>query len=82
MQTSPDEDRSPMEVVTPTEAALGPSAVARGTNGKAAGPALNPIDEIRRLAAQGLRPWEIAQRTHRGREEVRLLLELKEQRNP
>ena len=33
-------------------------------------------DEVRRLAALGLSQAEIAQRTHRGREEVRLLLQL------
>jgi hypothetical protein len=34
------------------------------------------FEEVRRLAAEGLSAAEIAQRTHRGREEVRLLLQL------
>ena len=34
------------------------------------------FEEVRRLAAAGLSAAEIAQRTHRGREEVRLLLQL------
>ena len=34
------------------------------------------FQEVRRLAASGLSAAEIAQRTHRGREEVRLLLQL------
>lgn len=33
------------------------------------------VEEIRRLAAEGLDPATIAERTHRGREEVRLLLQ-------
>jgi hypothetical protein len=40
------------------------------------------FEEVRRLADQGLSAAEIAQRTHRGREEVRLLLQLAQAAQP
>ncbi len=40
------------------------------------------FEEVRRLAAEGLTPAEIAQRTHRGREEIRLLLQLAQAAEP
>lgn len=50
------------------EAARPPAADAGGTS----------RDDVLRLAAAGLEPAEIARLTHRGREEVRLLLQLAE----
>jgi hypothetical protein len=50
------------------------TAASAGMGPAAAG--LSGYEEVRRLAAQGLDEAEIAQRTHRGREEVRLLLRL------
>jgi hypothetical protein len=48
-----------------------PAQGASGADAPAAG-----YDEVWRLAAEGFAPAEIAQRTHRGREEVRLLLQV------
>lgn len=61
--------------VRPTNAAaLAPRAAA---GSEAAGAkTLGSYDEVRRLAAEGLDAVTIAQRTNRGREEVRLLLQL------
>jgi hypothetical protein len=58
-----------------------PQTAASSSTGPAAA-GLSGYEEVRRLAAQGLDEAEIAQRTHRGREEVRLLLRLTQAAQP
>jgi hypothetical protein len=62
--------RFPAQPVQETHGADG-TVLERGSSAAAAG-----YSEVRRLAEQGLDPVTIAQRTNRGREEVRLLLQL------
>jgi hypothetical protein len=52
-----------------------PAPPTQGAN-DADAPAPASYDDVWRLAAEGLAPAEIARRTHRGREEVRLLLQV------
>src|SRR5438105_4382773 len=63
-------------------APLTPAAPSNGIGGSSSSMSFSGYEEVRRLAAQGFSETEIAQRTHRGREEIRLLLRLNQAAQP